>query len=348
MIPYNGLLYFGYGNSSSLAPSPDAGPVSVVAFDPTNATFLTQCTVLDEQIDHYRVLGENLVIPGQKIMNANEGFGNYYVQEANGWTDFANIPQGTLTFDMYEYQGLWFAALGSYGTTILCSTNQGTNWSGALNPNLAVLGNTGQRVYSFFELNDTLYSMTLVLLPDYNLAPTLLRFDTNAGVFVTNSEAGPNALTAFCPDTSIPLGRDYYIARATNVNNGLLYILGAITNDTQWDPLGLYWATNVNEGAKVNLPTGTQPWDILQDTNGSAWVLESTPISGSSNYWVQVVGTQDFANWHELLRFQSSTFARSFALFNGDFYFGLGCETNTLSTATGNILRVKSEYFHSD
>jgi hypothetical protein len=99
---------------------------------------------------------------------------------------------------------------------------------------------------------------------------------------------------------------------------------------------------------KVSLPTGTLAWDTLQDTNGNACVLESTPITGTTNYWVQVVGTRDFIHWQELFRFQSGTFARSFALLNGNFYFGLGCETNELSTQTGNILRVQSQYFPSN
>ena len=254
------------------------------------------------------------------------------------------MPDGVHTFDMLEYNGEWFAALGCYSNTIVSSTNGGATWQGALSPNLATVGNTGERVYSLFQLGGTLYSMTRVLLPNHNLAPTLLRYNTNAGFFVTNSPASSYALTNFCPNTSIPYDQDYCIARTTNVGDKLVYILGLVTNDMQWDPMGLYWATNVSGGTKVNLPSGTKPWDIMQNSNG-VWVLEASPVSGSSDFWVQVVGTQDFVNWSEVLRFRSSTFARSFGQLDGDLYFGLGCETNSLSTNTGAILRVESQYF---
>lgn len=344
MFPYQGLLYLGYGNASNLQPDPYSGEVSVIAFNPANSAFTNQYTMNEQQIDHYRIFNGQLVTPGFNPNALSNNFGDYYIKEANSWAKIVNIPAGTHTFDMLEYTGLWFAALGSFSNILISSTNDGTNWQGALSTNLATLGNTSQRDYSLFQLGGTLYSMTLVLLPDFNLAPTLLRYDTNQGFFVTNSYASADALTNFCPDTSIPLGSDYCIARTTNVNQTLAYILGVITNDMQWSPMGLYWATNVNFGNKVNLPSGAKAWDILQDSTG-VWVLESTPVSGSTNYWVQVVGSQDFVNWREVLRFQTNTFARSFALLDGDFYFGLGCETNALPTNTGTILRVQSEYF---
>ncbi|OHB62888.1 MAG: hypothetical protein A2Y76_06450 [Planctomycetes bacterium RBG_13_60_9] len=49
---------------------------------------------------------------------------------------------------------------------------------------------------------------------------------------------------------------------------------------------------------------------------------------------------------------QVQTFARSFEILNGDFYFGLGCRVDPsrpwdrkpLPPATGDILRVKAEF----
>lgn len=53
----------------------------------------------------------------------------------------------------------------------------------------------------------------------------------------------------------------------------------------------------------------------------------------------------DLTVWDELFYFKSISFARSFELLNGDFYFGIGCEIddpknwhqNELAPNTGNI-----------
>jgi len=349
IYPYNGLLYFGYGNASDLPPENYSGAVSVFTFNPTNSTFSNQFTMNEQQVDHYRVFDGKLITPGFNPDSLISGNGDYYVQETNGWKQFANVTDGVHTFDMYEFSNLWFAALGNFETTMLVSTNHGTNWAGALSTNL-LQNNTSFRIYSLFQLGGTLYSMTLVSLPSFDQTPTLLRYDTNQGVFVTNS--GPTAnhpLSNFCPNISVPIDQDCTIARSMNVSNKLLYIFGLVTNDMQWDPEGLFWATNVTNGQFVSLTNFSnspqiKAWDIFPDGN-RAWVLLSSPVSGSTNYWVHVMTTEDFTNWVEVMRFQTNTFARSFTMLNGDLYFGLGCETNVLVTNTGSILRVRSQYF---
>ena len=67
---------------------------------------------------------------------------------------------------------------------------------------------------------------------------------------------------------------------------------------------------------------------------------------------MRVLETCDFKTSKEVLRFETPTFARSFDLLGGDFYFGLGCEIDKhlwskkdLHPATGEIFRVKAEHF---
>ncbi len=86
---------------------------------------------------------------------------------------------------------------------------------------------------------------------------------------------------------------------------------------------------------------------IVRD--GVVYVLvETAEAEGCS---VRVLVTKDMKTWSELFRFHSPTFARSFELLNGDFYFGLGSEVfdertwsqDELHPATGNILRLKGK-----
>ena len=65
------------------------------------------------------------------------------------------------------------------------------------------------------------------------------------------------------------------------------------------------------------------------------------------------MATNDLQNWQTILEFSSPTFARSFEILNGDFYFGLGGEIldsfdlqeEEVSSKTGELLRVKGKHF---
>jgi hypothetical protein len=55
---------------------------------------------------------------------------------------------------------------------------------------------------------------------------------------------------------------------------------------------------------------------------------------------VHVFATRDLVNFSEVCFFDTETFARSFELVDGDFYFGLGCDPELLHPHTGRILKV--------
>jgi hypothetical protein len=336
---FEGRLYLGHGNSSNLQPSPNAGPVPLVFWSPTNSSFFTEYTVNDEQIDRYRLVDGQLFIPGHDPRE-DSSLGNYYVRGTGGWVKYRNVPGGVHMLDICRHDGTLFAALGSIGTTIWASTN-GTNWRSALDPALAVSGQTGGRVYSFFKFGASLHALTLVRLPNYEYQPTVLRYDRSLGWFLAESSS---TVSNLFPHTALPFGRDYRLERAVPLGGKLFYLLGQAYNDLQWDSLGLYWATNAQSGVRVSLPAGVQAWDLVEQ-GGRVWALLAEPKVGSTNLWVRVTSSADGREWPELLRFESSTLARSFEWLGGDLYFGLGCSTNRLDAATGRILRVKRQHF---
>jgi hypothetical protein len=336
---FGGRLYLGHGNSSNQLPSPNAGPVPIVFWDPVSASFVTAYTVNDEQIDRYRVLDGQLYVPGHDPRD-DSSLGNYYVLGRNGWSKYRNVPGGVHMLDLCRYDGALFAALGSMGSTIWASTN-GANWRSALEPSLAVSGRTGGRVYSFFRFGETLHALTLVRLPNFEYQPTVLRYDRNQQWFV--AEASTTVSNLF-PQTALPFGRDYRLERAVSLGDKLFYVLGRAYNDLQWESLGLFWATNVNSGVRVRLPAASQVWDLAEH-GGRVWALLSEPKPESTNVWVSVTSTVDGHQWQELLRFESPTLARSFEWLAGDLYFGLGCSTNQLEAATGQLRRIRKEWF---
>jgi len=69
------------------------------------------------------------------------------------------------------------------------------------------------------------------------------------------------------------------------------------------------------------------------------YALASTQPSATSTR-VHVFATRDLMSFSEVCFFDAGTFARSFEMLEGDFYFGLGCDPELLHPHTGRILRV--------
>ena len=98
------------------------------------------------------------------------------------------------------------------------------------------------------------------------------------------------------------------------------------------------------------LPPEQRPWDLLI-RDGILYVLLDEP--GETTHRIRVMASSDGVAWSEILAFEAPTFARSFELLNGDFYFGLGCEVQhwrdstlaELAPETGTILRMRGSQF---
>ncbi len=159
-------------------------------------------------------------------------------------------------------------------------------------------------------------------------------------------------------NTFIKPGITDRIERPVVFNGQTVYIAGRTVNDHQYTPVSLMRAIDRDNINRLELPEGALPYDILMYDR---WllVLVSTRIDNNT-YRNAVLGistvsgisdtsdTSDTSDitlrtvqWTELLNFTSETFARSFEYLNGTFYFGLGCNTNYLSPATGDILSIE-------
>ncbi len=88
---------------------------------------------------------------------------------------------------------------------------------------------------------------------------------------------------------------------------------------------------------RYKLSENTLPRDIL--VKGNYLIVLLSKQKGDGTYYNTVILTSDLSmdtvQWKELFGFTTETFARSFEYLNGTFYFGLGCETDDLSQATG-------------
>lgn len=359
---WNGKIYIGQGNSSNEGSSPNAGPVPLTAYDPASQTFkpdtlslsstVKQTYIDEEQIDAFRVLNNQLYIPGHDARKADLALGNFYrLDPSNGfWYKFRTVPEGVHVFDMASYNGQLFAAIGSSSVPdILMSGDKGKTWT--------ALGKTGHpmqdpRNYALFQLGGKLYGSSSYVVTDNDA------YRSDSGVLeISPAPAGSTLPVQYrqievtaddlfpgvTPSTQVP----YYlvkVVRPTPIGQKLLYIGGQKHNDQQWLPKGLFVASSLSDAARVTLPGGATAMDIL--TRGSkVYVLAYTESGGTYTNLVFEADAAAIGNpsaWTETVRFRQNTFARSFELQGGDFYFGLGTHdaNNPVATA-GTILRIQ-------
>lgn len=110
---WQGRLYLGYGDADK-----NLGrviPIAVRSYgNPTDLAPTTEFETQEEQIDHYRALGGDLVIPG---VDATEDawLGNVYLRPAGGaWVKRRTVPGGVHVHDVAVHAGaLWAVGSGS-------------------------------------------------------------------------------------------------------------------------------------------------------------------------------------------------------------------------------------------
>jgi hypothetical protein len=358
MQVFEGRLYLGAGNSSNFGPSSNAGPVPIVSFD--GRGFTEEYTVNEEQIARFNQIGNTLYVPGHDARD-DWSFGNLYRRVNGSWSKLRNIPHGIHVYDIREHAGRLVAVGGAYAQPLSAwvSEDDAATWQpAALLPNPAlpdlaapigrattVLGQPTQvvgRFWTLFEIGDTLYaSATAPLVPapgdPHPKMATLFRFDATHNGF---QPLGSGHLATLFPDTPASDAQVGIVERWARLGRDTVYIGGWQHNDHQWLPTGLYAATSFDRGRRIVLAPGDEPRDILVE-DGRLYCLSATK-EAVDRYRITVTRF-DRALQHGTVvaTFVAPTFARSFAVFQGRFYFGLGTETLPnvpLSEAAGTVL----------
>ena len=84
-------IYLGHGNSSNRGPARNAGPVKVISYHPRSDRFKKEFTVDEEQIGRYRIIGNQLQIPGHDPRESWD-LGNFYRLTDKRWKKVRTIP----------------------------------------------------------------------------------------------------------------------------------------------------------------------------------------------------------------------------------------------------------------
>lgn len=361
MAVFEDRLFFGTGNSANVAPAPNAGPVPLISMDSTG-TFFQETIVADEQIEQFRVLNDQLMVPGHDATES-WAWGNVYRRlSADGWRKERIIPRGVHVYDLLESDDALFAVGGSDQPVVAwVSENSGKSWrplelaaaaridganpSGLEGPPIRLLGG---RLYRIFELNGSVFASGQVGLSlddgGKGIAiAVVFQLDPEAGLWPVEYVTLPstlktveNALYSLDlihePAIANPGGRyalpSIMIRKVETVGDMIVYITGFPHNGHQWKPVDLMVATSRDEtqtiaGTVQQLEEGFLPLDLVV-RNGAVHVLLSRRLS-QSTYLVRVVKASNLFDpeWTCQVEFPAPSPARSFEIFDGHYFFGL-------------------------
>jgi len=319
MQRFRGRIYLGHGDSGE-----NRGPIALWSLDPATGRLARGFETREEQVELFRVVDGELHVPGHDPRGRHPD-GNFYRLEAGGWTLHRTIPHAVHAFDLASHGSRLFAAIGSGGSpghpTLLASANRGRTWT--------PVTDEVQRMYTLFELRDTLYAAPKLESRGPPDGRELLRFD---GARFVSTGLGGAVLLPQLADTA---GR---IIRPLEFRGALVYVVAGGTFD--WRPASLAAAQRLDAPRTVALPSAEAvPYDLLV-RGDTLYVLAAAP-SPSGGSLIYVYATGDLERWRELFRFNAPTFARSFEESGGDFFLGLGSTLRAPSPATGAILRVR-------
>jgi hypothetical protein len=366
LCAHDGRIYIASGNANNPPPAANAGPVDLWTYDPKQQGdaetkgFKVEYVVNDEGIDKFCVLSDGLWIPGEDshLTGRNDGriigetklqaierklktaasvpadwsLGNTYHRRGQGWEQLRTIKNGIHVYDLIDFDGKLFAAISTVpGGMIAVSSDRGLTWENALTKPLP-----WSRTRSLFVLEDF-------------GQPRLFASTNGAGIY--RYEPKDQSFSEVPEDLFPGIGDDdrkeTFAARPTAFKQQVVYIGATKIIDHDWAPHGLFAAAKINQARGVPLPGSAMPRALLaSDDGGTLYALASLQPDEDTTR-VAVFATQDAAleDWKELFFFEADTFARSFAILDGDFYLGLGCDPELLRDHTGLIVRVPKESF---
>lgn len=346
MEVYGDRLYLGHGNSDNNYPAANAGPVDVWSFNALTGVFVNEFTVEEEQIERFRIIQDTLVIPGHDPTDGGSK-GSLYYQAGDQWVRSQTIPNALHVYDIYRFEDRLFVGK-SPEAAIAVSSSLEVGWIElqVFDDTLGPSAWNVSRVWEFFEIGDRLFlsvQMPVVLAvgtPQNTPAPIILAAPP---VYFYEADGFSAAKADFFVGHD-KLKYPLRVARSVEFMDRAIYIGAEVTSFHNWSPIGLFVADTSLQVSRFMLGHGSLPWDILLEDN-VLYVLTATQNDRSQGTIVSVVATCDLRTWHEVLHFTANTFARSFMLYRGDFYFGLGTDADSLSSAAGDILRIKADNF---
>ena len=322
---HNGKLYIGDGDYGE-----NTGPVKVMAYDLATESWAVSGTLPDEAVTRFVVLGDKLVIPGTDPMDGWE-YGNYYVLNDGEWETVRTIPNGIHNFDMTEFDGKIFAALGVDDGLypVACSNDGGKSFKLLTmrkdGTPIDTSGLESNRCYDLFVKDGGLYVTYMSYYKDSS-TPIFELYEYNGGKecfdFV-KSLAGSIGVRS---DTKVEIIRDHIIFK------GAAY---AATGYLSYTEDMLNYTT-------LQFPNGETVWDVCVNEDKLYVLCSLQNEDGSYTISVWQNDSGEMMDVKKRLWFDYDLPAVSFTVDGKDFYFGMSANLEP-HEKNGTVLKVTVE-----
>ena len=307
MMLFNGKLYIGDGDYSE-----NTGPVNVMVYDIASGKWESSGALPDEAVKRFVTVQDELVIPGTDPRD-DWSYGGYYILRESGWETVRTIPGGIHNFDMAEYNGALFAALGVKAGEypLAVSKNDGKTFTQVVMEKDGVPIDTTNgdfvRCYDFFILKNELYA-TYMFSPvsgEY-LTYEIYKYNNEKGVF----EFFSDALGGLSIDMSV--GTEFILERV-------------VFHDRMYAATGrLVFSDDMMNFKIMNFPSGEKIWDLCV-VDDILYVLCSAENDGGGHtvsVWSKRADEAD-EYYRKVFWFDYDIPAVSFTTDGATFWFGM-------------------------
>ena len=316
MIIWNENLYVGSGDYDS-----NAGPVDIWCYDKKENAWKNTGTVLEEEISRFCIVGDTLVTPG---IDPTEDwtYGNYYKFDGDTWIKVRSISGGMHNFDMVEYNGNIFCALGvaSGEYPMVCSSDNGETFApikmykdGAL---LDTSGSQKVRVYDLFVFNNALYAT--FMCGDTEITYDLYRYENETFVYDNQWYQ-----------------KIHQVKYTNNIIGGKAEFNGNMFFTTGY----LYATADMANFTRINFPNAQTVYDISVYKNTLYALCGEQKEDGKYVVSVWKNDNEEVTDFQELFNFTYDIPPLSIACYNEGFYLGMG-DYNSTHEKNGMILSV--------
>lgn len=338
MAVFNERIYLAYGDVFN-----NVGPIKVWYFNPVTGNFINEYTVDEEIIARFSIIEDSLYIPGGDPRD-DWSFGNIYVNNTTGWRKLRTIPNGIHMNDIQEFDGKLFAALITVAPNpvVGMSDDRGETWEMLPITSSDPPGFEVTEVTELFSVGDTLFASAIVPVDAY-LAQ--LRAGADAATretndfYVFNGSGFEDTDINFLPDIDPNIRNSVvYIYNDVRFSDRTFYLGAYLDNTRTVHSLGLFSIDTDLQTHSHRVPNDTTIGDMFA-IDDVLYVITNEHIETGSPT-ITVFASCDGDNWDELARFSYGAFARSFMLYEGDFYFGMGSLVGKPSEHSGDVIRL--------
>lgn len=332
---YDNLLFIGAGNSANEGPSTNSGPIPLMLYNPKTKKFKKETIIYDDQIDTFNIINGELMIPGHDATGSWD-WGNVYKRLPDkSWKMYRTVPKALHIYDLVYFDHRLFAGIGLDEGAAVGTTTDLEHW------NMIKLGSS--RVYSFLPLGGKLFALKKfkrIKKPYLSVVQYV-----GDGLFSARYDI---SIYDIFPDTRFEI-KYSRVTRIITLGDKAIYVGAYKYNSHQTKPFGLY-VTHMHKGKllshRIMLKDGYVPRDIIAREK-TLYVLTSRQNKIDTTIEVIALNEDNLDSYNELFSFQYPTFARSFELLDGYFYFGMGSDVdegdnwdmNDIKQETGDILR---------